>query len=52
MRTVGQFIGVLLLIGFVGACFWWIIAIAAVALLPAASNRFYAAADTSSRLLT
>jgi hypothetical protein len=33
MRTLAQFIGVLLFIGFVGAYFWWIIAIAAVAAL-------------------
>jgi hypothetical protein len=33
MRTLAQFIGVLLLIGFVGAYFWWIAAIAAVAAL-------------------
>jgi hypothetical protein len=33
MRTVGQFIGVLLLVGIVGAYFWWIAAIAAVAAL-------------------
>lgn len=31
MRTVGQFICVLLVIGFVGAYFWWIVAVAAVA---------------------
>ena len=29
MRTLGQFIGVLLIVGFVGAYFWWI-AVAAV----------------------
>ncbi len=33
MRTLAQFIGVLLFIGFIGAYFWWIIAIAAVAAL-------------------
>ena len=33
MRTLAQFIGVLLLIGFVGAYFSWIAAIAAVAAL-------------------
>jgi hypothetical protein len=33
MRTVGQFIGVLLLVGFVGAYFWWIAAALAVAAL-------------------
>jgi hypothetical protein len=33
MRTMGQFIGILLLVGFVGAYFWWIAAIAAVAAL-------------------
>jgi hypothetical protein len=33
MRTLGQFVGVLLLIGFIGAYFWWIAAIAAVAAL-------------------
>jgi hypothetical protein len=34
VRTVvAQFIGVLLLVGFVGAYFWWIIAILAVAAL-------------------
>jgi hypothetical protein len=32
-RVVWQLAGVLLLIGFVGAYFWWIIAIAAVAAL-------------------
>ena len=30
MRTLGQFIGVLLLVGFIGAYFWWIVAILAV----------------------
>jgi hypothetical protein len=30
MRTLGQLIAVLLLVGFVGAYFWWILAIAAV----------------------
>ena len=31
MRTLGQFIGVLLLVGFVGAYyFWWIVAAAAL----------------------
>jgi len=30
MTAQGPFIGVLLLIGFIGAYFWWIIAIAAV----------------------
>ena len=33
MRTLAQFIGVLLLVGFIGAYFWWIVAIAAVAAL-------------------
>jgi lysylphosphatidylglycerol synthetase-like protein (DUF2156 family) len=33
MRTLAQFIGVLLLVGFIGAYFWWIAAIAAVAAL-------------------
>ena len=37
LNTVGrifwQFVGVLLLVGFVGAYFWWIVAIAAVAAL-------------------
>jgi hypothetical protein len=33
MRTLGQFVAVLLLVGFVGAYFWWIVAIAAVAAL-------------------
>ena len=33
MRTLAQFIGVLLLIGFVGAYLWWIAAMAAVAAL-------------------
>jgi hypothetical protein len=33
MGTLAQFIGILLLIGFVGAYFWWIVALAAVAAL-------------------
>jgi uncharacterized membrane protein len=33
MRTLGQFVGILLLIGFVCAYFWWIVVIAAVAAL-------------------
>jgi lysylphosphatidylglycerol synthetase-like protein (DUF2156 family) len=41
MRTLAQFIGVLLLIGFVGAYFWWIIAIAAVAALVWMSQRAF-----------
>ena len=32
-RIVWQFVGILLLIGFVGAYFWWIAALAAVAAL-------------------
>jgi lysylphosphatidylglycerol synthetase-like protein (DUF2156 family) len=30
MRTLGQFVAVLLLVGFVGAYFWWILAVFAV----------------------
>jgi hypothetical protein len=30
MRTFGQFVGILVLIGVVGAYFWWIVALAAV----------------------
>jgi nitrate/nitrite transporter NarK len=33
VRTVGQFVGVLLLVGFVGAYFWWVVAILAVVAL-------------------
>jgi lysylphosphatidylglycerol synthetase-like protein (DUF2156 family) len=33
MRTLAQFIGVLLLVGFIGAYFWWILAILAVVAL-------------------
>jgi len=41
MGAVGQFIGVLLLIGFVGAYFWWIVAlVAAVALIWGAQLAF------------
>jgi nitrate/nitrite transporter NarK len=32
-RTLGRFVAVLLVVGFVGAYFWWIAAIAAVAAL-------------------
>ena len=31
MRLLAQFVGVLLLVGFVGAYFWWIVAALAVA---------------------
>jgi hypothetical protein len=31
MRLLAQFVAVLLLVGFVGAYFWWIVAAAAVA---------------------
>ena len=34
MRLLAQFVGMLLLIGFIGAYFWWIVAaLAAVALI-------------------
>jgi hypothetical protein len=33
MRLLAQFVGMLLLIGFIGADFWWILAVAAVATL-------------------
>ncbi len=45
----GQFVGVLLLIGFIGAYFWWIIAIAAVVALVWMAQRAFreiAAAET------
>ena len=29
MRTIGQLVGVLLLVGVIGAYFWWIVAVAA-----------------------
>jgi hypothetical protein len=47
MRTLGQFIGVLLLIGFVGAYFWWIIAIAAVATLVWMAQRAFREIDAA-----
>jgi lysylphosphatidylglycerol synthetase-like protein (DUF2156 family) len=41
MRTLAQFIGVLLFIGFIGAYFWWIIAVAAVAALAWMAQRAF-----------
>jgi lysylphosphatidylglycerol synthetase-like protein (DUF2156 family) len=40
-RTLAQFIGVLLLIGFVGAYFWWIVAAAAVVALAWMAQRAF-----------
>ena len=45
MRTLAQFVGVLLLVGFVGAYFWWIIAAAAVAGFAWLAVRWYRAAQ-------
>jgi hypothetical protein len=41
MRTLAQFVGVLLVVGFIGAYFWWIIAAAAVAGLAWLAVRWY-----------
>jgi hypothetical protein len=39
MRLLAQCVGMLLLIGFVGAYFWWIVSVAAVVLLVWASAK-------------
>jgi hypothetical protein len=44
-RTLGQFVAVLLIIGFIGAYFWWIIAIAAVAALVWMAQRAFREID-------
>ena len=55
MRTLAQFVAVLLLVGFVGAYFWWIIAILAVVAFAWMAQRAYreieaeAAADARRR---
>ena len=41
MRLLAQFVAVLLLVGFVGAYFWWIVAAAAVAGLAWLAVRAY-----------
>jgi nitrate/nitrite transporter NarK len=41
MRTLAQFIGVLLVVGFVGAYFWWIVAILAVVALAWMAQRAF-----------
>ena len=45
MRTLAQFIGVLLLVGFVGAYFWWIVTAVTVAGLAWLAVRGYRAAQ-------
>ena len=47
MRTLAQFIGVLLLVGFIGAYFWWIIAIAAVVALAWMAQRAFREIDAA-----
>jgi hypothetical protein len=47
MRTLGQFIGVLLLVGFVGAYFWWIAAIAAVVAFAWMAQRAFREIETA-----
>jgi hypothetical protein len=53
MRLLAQFVAVLLLVGFVGAYFWWIVAAAAVAGLAWLAVRAYpvarAAFETDAR---
>jgi hypothetical protein len=41
MRTIGQLVAVLLLVGFVGAYFWWIIAVLAVVALAWMAQRAF-----------
>jgi hypothetical protein len=41
MRTLSQFVGVLLIVGFVGAYFWWIVAVVAVVGLTWLAARAY-----------
>jgi hypothetical protein len=41
VRTLSQFIAVLLVVGFVGAYFWWIVAVAAVAALAWMTQRAF-----------
>jgi hypothetical protein len=54
MRLLAQFVAVLLLVGFVGAYFWWIVAAAAVAGLAWLAARAYPVAraefETDARL--
>jgi type II secretory pathway pseudopilin PulG len=46
MRTLGQFVGVLLVVGFVGAYFWWIVAAAAVVALAWMAQRAFRDSET------
>jgi lysylphosphatidylglycerol synthetase-like protein (DUF2156 family) len=41
MRTLGQLIGVLLVVGFIGAYFWWIVAVLAVVALAWMAQRAF-----------
>jgi hypothetical protein len=42
MRLLAQFVAMLLLIGFIGASFWWIVAVAAVATLVWGAQKAFA----------
>ena len=42
MRLLAQFVGMLLLIGFIGAYFWWILAVATVATLVWGAQKAFA----------